>query len=953
MTGQAGSPRGNEPGDRASRVAVVDTAAAVASDSDDDSTPIEPAPGDSRRDDTPRRSFITRLATGAARRWQLTLAFFLIAVVTGGYAYGYGLDREGFPPVTTPISVVTGTYFVDDINRVDADITVPLTEAFADVADVESIESQAQPSSYVVVVEFDDSIGSEEGTQRLIDQGVEFPPDVAASLTIEYRAVNAAKLVEEYDVLVSVVGPDDATPADLQAQAETLAASLETESSIDVADVRELITTSEDPVSGTTEQRLTRFTRVVVDDSGYQDAISIGLVRAESSDLDVLEFSDLVSDRLEADDIALAAGYRAEISADFAVEVDRRLSSLTGNLFTGLIAVAIVSLLLIGWRVALITAGFMGLVIVGALAGLWAIGYSLNTITLFGLILTLGLLVDDAIVISESLDSNRNDPDLSEVTDPDDTSVGVIKRAIDRVGSAKFAGTLTTLVVFSPMLFVGGIIGEFIRPIPTTVIITLLLSFLFAIVFIPTIARAFLLRSSGTPNPIIRAEHRLARAVGRLAGYPSGNGVGGVMTGVAMVGLAVAMIVGGLVVAGGLAFSIFPAGKDSVQMSISAEFPPGTTIEEAQEKATEIDDVVLDVLGDELDRSQYVRGNERTIETIIDLTPIGSRSTTAPQFVEQVEQRVGAIEGVRITVAQVIDGPPALEFPFLTQISVTEDNVAEGQALAEQIRDDLIGREIESGNSTVTVTNAIVGTDGEIYRIDGSRVIEVRAQYDEDDGLTGVLNATKAFVNDAYGPAELEAAGLAPDALAFDFGAESDNQDDFAALGVAGLVALLLMLVLITIQFRSLAQSLLIFLAVPFSFFGVFTTLSITDNPLSFLATVGFIALIGVAVNNTILLVDAANQERRNGATASEAIATAVTSRFRPLVATTITTVAGLFPLSISDPFWESLGFTLMGGLVSSTFLVLLSFPAFYLALEAMRTRSRNLVRRKGRPKIL
>ncbi|MEP6299306.1 MAG: efflux RND transporter permease subunit, partial [Ilumatobacter sp.] len=245
----------------------------------------------------------------------------------------------------------------------------------------------------------------------------------------------------------------------------------------------------------------------------------------------------------------------------------------------------------------------------------------------------------------------------------------------------------------------------------------------------------------------------------------------------------------------------------------------------------------------------------------------------------------------------------------------------------------------------------IIETDGEVYRVDGQRVLEVRAQYDEDNGISGILNETEAYVAEAFGEASLQSAGLPTDALSFDFGLESDNQEDFAALGAAGLVALLLMLALITIQFRSLAQSLLIFLAVPFSFFGVFTALSATGNPLSFLAVVGFIALIGVAVNNTILLVDAANQERRVGATASEAIQSAVTSRFRPLLATTLTTVVGLLPLSISDPFWESLGFTLMGGLISSTFLVLLSFPAFYLALESVRTPVRNAVRRRrGRP---
>jgi multidrug efflux pump subunit AcrB len=114
---------------------------------------------------------------------------------------------------------------------------------------------------------------------------------------------------------------------------------------------------------------------------------------------------------------------------------------------------------------------------------------------------------------------------------------------------------------------------------------------------------------------------------------------------------------------------------------------------------------------------------------------------------------------------------------------------------------------------------------------------------------------------------------------------------------------------------------------------------------------VGFIALIGVAVNNTILLVDSANQQRRAGGSAGEAIQYAVTSRFRPLITTTITTVVGLLPLALSDPFWESLGFTLMGGLVSSTVFVLLCFPAFYLGLESVRTPLRNAVRlRRGRP---
>ena len=878
---------------------------------------------------TGRRSIITTIAVFFASRWRLTAAFLIVVLVAGLSAFGFGLNREGFPPINTPISVVSGTWFVDDAEVVDTQLVAPLAETFAQVDGVESIESQARSSSFVVVVEFEDDIGSDEGTAALLALDAEVPDGA----DVLYNPVNAAKLVGQYDSLVSIVGPSDATPIELEVQAAALADRLVADSSIAVADVRSLVTESIDPSTGEDEVRQTRFTRVALSSDGYEDAIAIGIVRSEGDSLDVLEFADRLDGLLVSADLPLDDGFDAFVTADFATGVRSQLSSLTTNLLTGLAAVAIVSLILIGWRVAVMTAGFMGLVTIGSLAGLWGVGYSLNTITLFGLILTLGLIVDDAIVISESIDANK---------DASDEPLGVIRAAIDRVGSASFAGTLTTVVVFSPMLFVGGILGEFIRPIPTTVIITLLLSFLFSIVFIPAIARVFLVSQRPVRNPVAKLERRLAQGAGRLAAYPSGNGVKGWMAGGGLAAFAIVGVMLAVTIAGTLGFSIFPAGKDATAISVSAEFPPGTTIEQAEAIADEIDEVVLSVLGGELDRSQYLRGNERLTETVVDLTPIGGRPT-APDFVEEIEAGVVGIAGARITVGALENGPPVLEFPFAAQIDVDDSTVGAGEALAEEIRAELIGLELDGGD--VTIIDSIISTEGEIARVDGDRYIEVRAKYDTDE-VTSNLNTTQDYLEQQYPPAELEARGLAADALRFDFGAESDNQDDFAALGVAGLVALVLMLLVITVQFRSLAQSLLIFLAIPFSFLGVFTILSLTDNPLSFLVTVGFIALIGVAVNNTILLVDAANRARRGGATAGEAVQDAVTRRFRPLVATTLTTVVGLLPLALSDPFWESLGFTLIGGLVSSTFFVLLTFPAFYLGLEAVRTPVRNLGRR-------
>ena len=892
----------------------------------------------------PHRSLIASIAAGAARRWQATFAAMIVVLIAGVSAFGFGLDREGFPPINTPISVVSGTYFVDNAKVVDQEVVVPLVAAFSAVEGVVSTESVALPSSYSVVVEFESDVSSDAGTERLVALNL----DVPAGAAILYNPVNAAKLVGQYDSLVSIVGRPNSTPAELQEQAEQLSVYLSAEADVAVAAVRELETESIDPASGATETRLTRFTRVALDSSGYDNAIAIGLIRSEFSDLDVLEFSDLIESRLVSVDSPLDSGFSAAITADFATSVRQQLSSLTTNLLTGLLAVALVSLLLIGWRVAVMTTGFMALVMMGALIGLWVFGYSLNTITLFGLILTLGLLVDDAIVISESIDSSRDNPSSQEVG----RRLGVVRTALERVGSASLAGTLTTVVVFSPMLFVGGILGEFIRSIPATVIITLILSFIFSIVFIPAVARVFLLKGGPSNNPIVRGEKVVAAAAGRLAAYPWRNGWKGRFAGMGLASGALVAIAAGGMIAGSLPFSIFPAGKDASGLAISAEFPLGTSIEEAQDISDEVDTVVLSVLGEELDRSQYVRGNERVTEIFIDLTPIGSRSTKAPTFVDRIEAdfetMIPAYPGLRLTVGQTENGPPLLEYPFATQIEVSDAaSIVAGQQLAEDIRDNLQGREFKSGGGTVTVTDAIVSTDGEIARADGQQFIEVRAQYDEDQGISGILNDTQLLVEEDFTATEIESRGLSAEAVTFDFGLESDNQDDFAGLIVAGVIALGLMLILIAIQFRSVAQALLIFLAIPLSFLGVFGALKLTDNPQSFLSGVGFIALIGVAVNNTILLVDSANQRRRAGASAGEAIQHAVTSRFRPLITTTVTTVVGLLPLAIGDPFWESLGFTLMGGLVSSTVFVLLCFPTFYLGLESVRTPLRNGVRRR------
>ncbi len=874
----------------------------------------------------PKNSVIAKLGLFASANWKLTLVVWLATIAGGAWAFLGGLDREGFPPIDVPIAITSGVYFVDDVETVDADLAEPLARVFAEAEGVESVVMNANPNGFFSIIQFESGFTSPEGVAVLEDaaRDLQLPPQVQ----VDFQTLDAAKFVETYDVLVSVSGPVGVDAESLQTQAESIRAYLAETPGVTLAETRELITEAQG-LDGTLQERQTRFSRTYFEgNDGFTPAIQVGLVRdADDESLDILKFSDRINERLE-DAPVLAEGFRVDVTGDFAVDIRNQVNSLIGNLITGLIAVTAVTFLLIGWRASLVTAMFMITVMTGALLILFVVGYTLNTITLFSLILTLGLLVDDAIVIGESIDATKVEGGTKE---------RILGISLTRVALASLAGTLTTVLVFGPLAFIGGILGEFIRAIPVTVIITLIASYIASIIFIPTIGKYVLLAGGRPRNPIAALEKKLSQWTGRLASFPARRGVVGIVVGVLLALLPVMAIGGAGQIAASLGFNIFPSSKDANILFIESEFPPGTTIEDAEAVAEQIDEVTVDVLGEDLVRSQYVRGNVRRAENFLDLVPFGDRSDDrkAPFLKDELQGALDAVPGARVTVSVIDAGPPALGLPFAVQIS-TGDDPAAAQALADELVATLPGQVLDKPGETTTIVTAVESTAGIISRNGPDRFIEVRAAYDNDD-LTANLNATQELIENDLVPQErLAEFGLPADALEFDFGQESDNQEDFAALGTFGGLALLLMFVLLVIQFRSVLQPILVFLAIPFSFLGVTTALAATDNGISFFSGVGFIALIGVVVNNTILLVDSANQARRSGLSLGASIEQAVRRRFRPLVATALTTVAGLLPLALSDPFWEGLSFTLMGGLLSSTFLVLLSFPIYYLLLTSV-----------------
>ncbi len=876
---------------------------------------------------------LAKLVNIFASRPLQTIGLWVLIAVFGAASYLTLLPREGFPPVDVPIAIAAGGYFVDDLDQVDADVTIPLSDAVLAADGITGVQTFSQPSSFSVIASLGDGLTGPEGAeilQNVIDS-TDLPPDAQVFV----QTIDASKFLEEYDLLVGVFGDVGTSGAELEAAAEALAAAIDSPD-IARAGVENLFEQGVNPATGEPVVLETTFNQLTDDNNEFRSSIAVGIVAADG--VDSIGIRDATAIALEEARPSLPEGFTAIIAIDGARIVEQQIASLQSNVILGVVVVAIVALLLISWRASIMTALFLFTVLAASSGALYLVGISLNTISLFGLILALGLFVDDAIVITESIDAFRDDEDEDDgAGDPD---LSVIRRAISRVGAASASGTITTVLVFAPMLLIGGILGGFIRILPITIILALVISLTLSFILIPVASRYLTLRAPKAGGPLVRAEEKIAEALASLPGLTGQKGAAvgaaGILLSFVMTGIGLAVFLPGV------GFNIFPPSNDSTAISVELTYGPGTTIEQAKQIALEVNQEASDLLGSELLQGYVYIGSTSSAFAQYDLTPIGDRPTVH-ELVADLVPIAEAREDARVVFAAVSNGPPEALFPFTMQ--VFGDDIGVLTEAATVLAADLDGRALElASGDTFNVLETDVALEDVVARQDGRRYVEVRARFDNSE-ITSTTAATQEYFESNYDAGALEALGLESTALGFDFGLESDNQEAFAALPFAFLIALGAMTVVLVLQFRSSTQWLLVFTAIPFSFFGMFGGLLLTDNPLSFFVMLGVLGLIGIAVNNSILLVDFANQEVRRGADINAAIATALRRRFRPLVATSLTTVGGLLPLALSDPFWEALAFTIIFGLLSSTFLVIVSFPYYYLVLEWVRLRipGRNL----------
>lgn len=882
----------------------------------------------SRSTNSDTKTLLQRFSLFFFDHWRISTIAWVAVASFGILSYTVLLQRQGFPSVNLPFSTVTGAYFVNDPAKVDADVAKPAGDAIKKLDTVKAVNSSSGPNFVAIQIEYKEGTDAKAASaevQKTVDA-----LDLPASAKLNYQSIDFSKYSNKYDLLVSVYAPAGTSADELQAQAVTVANNLKGVSNVTGTEVVAQTETATNPITGQPGTQQTAFDRTAITKDGtttFYKSVSVGVIA--KPDTDTLRLYDGVQEQLQATD----GDINAVITGSNAESVNEQVNSLQNNLLEGLIIVAIISLLLISWRAGLATSLGMGTVLLATIGGIKLFGYSLNTITLFALILSLALIVDDATIAAEAIDASQK-----EGRNKRDT----VAYAVKRIARATTTGTLVTILAFTPMLFISGILGSFIKALPITIILSLVFSLLVSLSLIPFMAGWLILPKTVKPkhasiNPIIRFEAWFSGSLSRLILWTSSKRARRIGMASGAIAISVLALVGSFYFFGKLKFDIFPPSKDGDEITVTLKFAPGTTIASAEAITDQANVKIAGALGENGRRVTYLSAaNTNSAVAQINLVPYTDRETAAPEVKEDISKALDGLQGAIVKASLVGAGGPTDDQPF--KVQVVSSNPAEAEALASEIADYLKTATITRANGT-TATFTDPGITGlvTVDRTDGTRIVSVSAGFSADD-TSALVNAAQAAVEKQFADKK--------DSLRFDFGNESNNQDSFKSMLIAFPILLVVMFVLLAVQFRSLLQPVLILLAIPFSFLGVAIGLYATNNSLSFFVMIGFFALIGIAVNNSIMLIDYANQARREGKGYSQSIASAVRHRFRPLLTTSLISFVALTPLALNDPFWQALAVTIMFGIVTSTLLIMTVLPYYWLIMEWMRLGLRSLWRR-------
>ncbi|SDI33520.1 hydrophobic/amphiphilic exporter-1, HAE1 family [Alteribacillus persepolensis] len=780
--------------------------------------------------------------------------------------------------------------------------------------------------------------------------------------------------------------------------------SLGEEGNIKVSDVAEVVDTVEEDSTDS----------FVNGQSAYMFSIM------KQSDANTVEVSQSVRDLVV--ELNEETGETAELSIvfDSAEFIEASIDSVTQNLLFGaLFAVLVLMLFLRSVRATLVIGISIPIAVVSTFALMYFTGETLNILTMGGLALGVGMMVDSSIVMLESIYKHLE--------------AGKTKRAAAIEGSKEIAGaivasTMTTLVVFLPLVFVEGIASELFAPLALTVSFALIASLIAALTIVPMLSSQIIKESaaeSREDSRFTQLGYRVNSTYKRLLKWSLGHRktVLFVTSGLTIASLALVPMIG----------AVLLPDSDEGEIMINVETPTASTIEETQRSVNQVwallepyDEAIATTYSTVGGDTTGMSGGNNIASVNVSLVDPAERSITTSELISELSEQVKRVSGAEISVASVTSGAMGQTSPVSVSISGEDIDVLE--TLAEEIAFSIeqvpgttnvettagegrpqievnVDREqaAQYGLSYQDVMSQVMtGFNGEVatqFREDGQEIdVEVILPEASREQLQDIRNlrvsapngssiplSSVAELRETTGPtqinrqdqqrqvditsdvlgrtlsevssdieAEINQMNL-PDGYSVSFGGESeDMQEAFFDLTLALVASIFLVYGVMAIQFESFVQPFIIMFSMPATLIGVLFGLFITQTPLSITAFIGVIMLVGVVVNNAIVMVDYINQRRDSGLARDDAILEAGPARLRPILMTVLTTVLAMIPVALGigegAEAQAPMGIVVIFGLLFSTLFTLVLIPVVYAVTDNMiQSWKRRLSRIKER----
>lgn len=701
------------------------------------------------------------------------------------------------------------------------------------------------------------------------------------------------------------------------------------------------------------------------------------------------------------------------INSDRSKIYKQRLQLLLKNAMIGLVLVLFLLGLFLNLKLAFWVTMGIPISFLGGLMILPAAGVSINMISMFAFIVSLGIVVDDAIIAGENIYEYRQ------------RGMDYVQAAIQGARDVAIPITfsiLTNIVAFLPLYFVPGRMGQIWKVIPLVVITVFIISWLESLFILP----AHLAHSkNGRGNPLTAfITDRQQRFIGRVKWFISeiyGPFLKKCLDHrwlTAAIGIALLMGTIGYVKSGRIGVILMPR-VESDRAVVTATLPYGSTraeVEAVRDTLTEAMDRVAEVSGGEaLLIGQFAYINENVVEISAYLTPPGKRPLNTREVTQLWRKETGPIMGLQSLRFESDRGGPGRGASVSVELSHRNVDTLDkaSEELARRLSDFPNVKDVDDGftpgkeqlDFSLTMEGESMGLSAvEIARQvrngfqgvialrqqRGRDEITVRVRFPENErvsegdiesmmiatpqgGFVPLYQVAKMERGRAYtsisrrgGVRTVRITGnvepiaetgriltilneeLLPD-LMLDFpglnfsyeGRQADRKESLKSLVTGFAFALLLIYFLLAIPFKSYLQPLVVMGAIPFGFIGAVGGHMLMGYSLSIMSMMGMVALSGVVVNDSLVLVDYSNKQRIKGMTSFEAIMAAGQRRFRPILLTTLTTFCGLAPMifetSRQARFMIPMALALGYGILFATLINLLLVPCFYLMIEDVR----------------